>query len=175
MRGPLAWLALLALAGCAPFSSYRDRTVDMTSMAVFDPARYAGLWYEIASFPVPFQAGCADTRAIYDLGTNGVFSVRNVCIRDGDLSAIAGTATIAGPGRLKIRLEGVPVAADYWVLWVDEGYRTAVVGVPSGRAGWILNREPEIPEDRLRAALTVLEFNGYDVSRLQMTAQGEAE
>jgi apolipoprotein D and lipocalin family protein len=73
---------------------------------------------------------------------------------------------VAGPGRLSVRLDGVPVAAPYWVLWVDEGYRTAVVGQPNGRAGWVLNREPEIPQDRWVAAREVLDFNGYDLSRL---------
>jgi apolipoprotein D and lipocalin family protein len=43
--------------------------------------------------------------------------------------------------------------------------------VPSGRAGWILNRTPEMPEDRLSAALEVLEFNGYDVEKLFYTPQ----
>ena len=40
MRALFAALAALALAGCAAFPSYRDREVDMASMAVFDPARY---------------------------------------------------------------------------------------------------------------------------------------
>jgi apolipoprotein D and lipocalin family protein len=74
-----------------------------------------------------------------------------------------------GPGRLSVRLSGVPVAAPYWVLWVDEGYRTAVVGQPNGRAGWILNRDPVIPEDRWIAAREVLDFNGYDLSRLHQS------
>lgn len=171
MRALLATLVLLALAGCAAFPSYRDRSVDMTSMAVFDPARYAGVWYEVASFPVPFQEGCTDTRATYGAHSPGVLSVRNFCIRDGAPTSIEGTAEIVGPGRLKVKLGGMPFAADYWVLWVDEGYRTAVVGVPSGRAGWILNRDPQIPDDRYRAALSVLDFNGYNLSRLQRTAQ----
>ncbi|MEM7518126.1 MAG: lipocalin family protein, partial [Planctomycetota bacterium] len=80
-------------------------------------------------------------------------------------------AEIVGPGRLTVRLDGVPFGADYWVLWVDESYRTAVIGVPSGRAGWILNREPTISPDRLTAALEVLTFNGYDVAALEMTPQ----
>ena len=42
-----------------------------------DPARYAGLWYEVASFPVPFQEGCSGTRATYGLRDDGVLSVRN--------------------------------------------------------------------------------------------------
>jgi apolipoprotein D and lipocalin family protein len=53
------------------------------------------------------------------------------------------------------------VAAPYWVLWVDEGYRTAVVGQPNGRAGWVLNREPGDPAGPLDRAREVLDFNGY--------------
>ena len=77
-------------------------------------------------------------------------------------------AEVAGPGRLKVSFPTVPFAGavDYWVLWVDEGYRTAVVGAPNGRSGWILNRDPVIPADRLQAARDVLAFNGYDLSRL---------
>lgn len=168
----LALLLCLALAACT--GSYRDTSVGMTSMAVFDPARYAGTWYEIAMFPVPFQEGCTHTRAEYGLTETGL-SVRNSCLRNGSRVVIEGNATVAGPGRLKVRLNGVPFAADYWVLWVDEGYRTAVVGVPSGRAGWILNRTPDIPADRLKAAREVLRFNGYDLTRLAMTPQGGTE
>jgi len=43
--------------------------------------------------------------------------------------------------------------------------------VPSGRAGWILNRDPQIPSDRLAAAREILDFNGYDLSRLLMVPQ----
>ena len=164
-------LLTLLLSACAAFPSYRDTDVPITSMAVFDPARYAGTWYEIASFPTFFQAGCTQTSATYGLREDGRLSVLNRCLKDGGPETIAGSATVVGPGRLKVRLDGVPVAADYWVLWVDEGYRTAVVGIPSGRAGWILNREPTIPPDRLRAARDVLDFNGYDLTQLQFTPQ----
>jgi apolipoprotein D and lipocalin family protein len=172
MKRALAFLLCLALAACG--GTYRDASVRMTSMAVFDPARYAGTWYEVASFPAPFQSGCTRTRAEYGVAGDGL-SVRNSCLRDGRRVVIEGSATVSGPGRLKVRLDGVPIAADYWVLWVDEGYRTAVVGVPSGRAGWILNRTPEIPADRLEAARQVLSFNGYDLSQLRMTPQDGEE
>lgn len=161
------------LTGCG--GSYRDRDVPISSMAAFDPARYAGLWYEVASFPTPFQSGCTDTQADYGLRADGLLSVRNSCVRDRSLAVIEGSATVTGPGRLKVRLNGVPFAADYWVLWVDEGYRTAVVGTPSGRAGWILNREPTIAGDRLEAARQVLRFNGYDVAALRTTSQDRAQ
>ncbi len=155
-------------------TSYRDASAPISSQADFDPVRYAGLWYEIARFPVPFQEGCAAVTAEYGLLPDGRLSVRNACHEgapDGPLREIAGTAELVGPGRLGVRLEGVPVAGPYWVLWVDADYRTAVVGVPSGRAGWILNRDPVISQDRLRAALEVLDFNGYDVTKLVPTVQ----
>ena len=159
--------ALALLVGCG--QSYRDGQVPMSSIAVFDAKKYAGLWYEVASFPTPFQAGCANTTAEYALRADGTLSVLNTCLKAEGESVIAGSATVVGPGRLAIKLDGVPVNAPYWVLWVDEGYRTAVVGVPSGRAGWILNRTPDIPADRLAAARRVLEFNGYDLDALVTT------
>ena len=159
----------LMLAACG--SSYRNRDVAMTSMAMFDASKYAGLWYEVARFPVSFQEGCLNTQADYRVAGPDVLDVRNSCFRDGSLRVIEGNARIVGPGRLKVRLGAMPFAGDYWVLWVDEDYQTAVVGVPSGRAGWILNRTPEISEDRLRAARAVLDFNGYDLSQLEMTVQ----
>lgn len=159
----------LVVAACG--QAYRDSSVQMTSMAIFDAQKYEGLWYEVARFPAPFQKGCTNTEAEYAVIAPGKLSVRNSCMKDGRLTVIEGSATVVGPGRLKVRLGGVPFAGDYWVLWVDEGYRTAVVGAPSGRVGWILNREPEIPADRLNAARQVLDFNGYRLSELVMTRQ----
>jgi apolipoprotein D and lipocalin family protein len=168
-----AAVALLVLAACAtpPLATYRDTTVSMSSAASFDPARYSGRWYEIARFPVPFQAGCTDTVAEYAVRGDGTLGVVNSCLRGGATRRIEGDARVTGPGRLDVSLDGVPFAAPYWVLWVAEDYRSAVVGVPSGRAGWILHRDPVMPADRLEAARAVLAFNGYDLDRLALTPQ----
>ncbi|HWR71834.1 MAG TPA: lipocalin family protein, partial [Nitrospirota bacterium] len=40
-----------------------------------DLARYAGTWYEIASFPQRFQKGCSDTRAVYTVRGDGKIDV----------------------------------------------------------------------------------------------------
>jgi len=175
-----ALVFVLMLAGCAAqdsgglFSVYRDTDVPISSKAVFEPERYLGTWYEVARYPVPFEAGCVGVTATYGLREDGLISVLNICRNpDGsEKSRIAGTAEIVGPGRLKVRFPSVPfVAADYWVLWTDSDYRTAVVGAPNGRSGWILNREPTIRPDRLSAARDILEFNGYNLSRLEEVPQ----
>ncbi|MEM9585003.1 MAG: lipocalin family protein [Pseudomonadota bacterium] len=171
-------ILVLVLSACNPVDvvapSYRDTSVPITSKAAFDPARYAGTWYEIARFPVPFQTGCRDVTATYTPMSNGGFHVVNTCQVDGAERQIEGFADIVGPGRLRVSFETVPfVKAPYWVLWVDEDYQTAVVGVPSGRAGWILNRSPVLRADRLKAAREILDFNGYDLNQLRMTLQRE--
>ena len=168
----LGLLALLAVVSCdvALGPSYRDESVNIASSANFDPSQYLGRWYEVYRYPNPFQSDCAGAIAEYGLSeTPGVLTVNNICLDANGVptDAITGAATDEGLGRLSVRLQGVPVAAPYWVLWVDEGYRTAVVGAPNGRVGWILNRDPDIPADRLAAAREVLDFNGYDLSQLQ--------
>jgi apolipoprotein D and lipocalin family protein len=65
------------------------------------------------------------------------------------------------PGRLAV--EGSP---EFWVLWVDDDFRTAVVGTPDGSLGWIMDRPGQASPDRTRAAREVLEWSGYDLGRL---------
>jgi apolipoprotein D and lipocalin family protein len=163
------------LAGCVALTacvgpSYRDPGVGIAAQRDFQPERYLGRWYEIARYPVIFEQGCTATTADYGPIDAETISVRNTCRQgtpDGPAESIAGTARIVAPGELKVRFAGVPVvAADYWVLWVDEDYRTAVVGVPSGRAGWILARTPTIDPARRAEAEAVLARNGYDPTRL---------
>lgn len=170
LRQGMLLLAVALLAGCGP--AYRDPTTRMEPVAQLDLARYAGRWYEIAHFPVPFQEGCTATTAEYTLLGEGRVRVVNRCRRgapDGPPAQIAGEARVVGPGRLAVRLGRIPFAAPYWVLWVAPDYGTAVVGVPSGRAGWILHRAPEIPPERLAEARAVLVANGYDPARLSKT------
>jgi apolipoprotein D and lipocalin family protein len=77
---------------------------------------------------------------------------------------LSGTArlTVSGPGRFTAG------GVDYWVLWVDEEYRTMAIGTPSGSFAGVLNRGATISEDRLRAVRRILEFNGYDLDRLEV-------
>jgi lipocalin len=46
-----------------------------------------------------------------------------------------------------------------------------VVAIPSGTAGWILSRTPEIAPERLAAAEAALEAAGYDLRWLEPTPQ----
>src|SRR6187551_3163763 len=62
-----------------------------------DLNKYAGKWYEIASFPQRFQKGCHCTIAEYTLTDNGYVIVVNKCNKgsiNGKQSSIKGKAFV---------------------------------------------------------------------------------
>ncbi len=75
----------------------------------------------------------------------------------------AGPMQPAGPGRFAVVNQPGP----WWVLWTDTDYRTLVIGTPSGQLGFILNRDANLPADRMVAAREILDFNGYVAAQLQ--------
>ena len=83
-----------------------------------------------------------------------------LCLNGRDVP-VAGLAEPVGPGRLRIKGQ-----ADWWVLWVDSGYRTLAIGTPSGQFGFVLDRGA-IPGDRLTAAREIFDFNGYATAALR--------
>ena len=77
-----------------------------------------------------------------------------------------GVQTFAYSGSAALRPKvGEPLV----VMWVDEGFRTAVLGTPSGNVGYVLDRKPKPSPDRYKAATEILTFYGWDISRLQRT------
>lgn len=170
----LILLTLLLLAACggeraAPVTTDRDPSAPFASIASFDPVRFGGRWYEVAAFPSVAAIACLSSWTEYTPRPDGTLGLGRFCrSADGSVTQTAGRAIPVGPGRLSVTFagdDGQP--ATWWVLWVDEGYRTAVIGTQSGRGAWVLNRDPNAPADRLAAAREILDFYGYDPSRLR--------
>lgn len=165
MRLAFAFVALLA--ACAPATSptargFRDPSVTLASVADLDPARLAGRWHEVARFP---DGGCAGGTVEYATTAPGALDIVEAC----GGRAARGRAERSGPGRFRVsRGSGGSGATEEWVLWLDANARTAVIVRPDGMSGRILDRTPEGSEDRMRAARTVLDFNGFDPRALVM-------
>ncbi len=154
-------LACVMVLGCTPLvetrPSYRDAAVPITSVALFDPAQFAGHWEVIASYqggPCGLDVVAAKA-GVLDLAQRGC---------SGDVSH--STAQVSGPGRYTPK-SGLGKGVEHWVMWVDQTYRTAVIGTVGGEFGMILNRGQDIPADRLTAAREILDWNGYDLSQLK--------
>ena len=138
MRFVLFLCASLFLAGCASHSG--DDLQPKTASNV-NLKRYQGTWYELARLPMYFQRNCAQSEARYTLLPDGDMSVFNRCLTpEWKWQEAKGTATPQVPGKTdKLWVEfnnwftsllpGV-AKGDYWVLYVSDDYKTAIVGSP---------------------------------------------
>jgi apolipoprotein D and lipocalin family protein len=159
----LIWglIGVAALAGCAPepSTSLRDPKALISSASLFDSARFGGTWQVVASG----MPGCSGQQnwawdgvgAYHVTGTACALSAQTVDER----------VVLTGPGgRLAARtgFGGEPI----FVMWVDQDYRIAALGTPSGRWGMILSRQSPARSDLLKAAREVLDFNGYDLAKI---------
>ncbi|MBN1770985.1 MAG: lipocalin family protein [Deltaproteobacteria bacterium] len=144
---------------------------DLPVVESVDLRRYVGRWYEIASIPQWFQAGCSASTATYALRADGDVDVLNSCIVDGELDTARGRAWVVDPGtnaRLKVEFAW-PFAGDYWIVELGRDYDYVVVGHPERSALWILARRPRMDDRLYRGILERLAAVGYDVSAIVRT------
>ncbi len=136
--------------------AFRAAGAPIWSAAAFQSAQVAGTWRQVADFrgDGSCKAGAVEITPVAE----GLQLRGTLCLA-GRAEAVSGTAPLVGPGRLRVNGE------EWWVIWVDVGYRTLAVGTPSGRFGIILDRGP-IPSDRMNAAKEIFDFNGYRTEAL---------
>ena len=154
-RRSAAWaiLGFLALAGCAvapPASEVlRDEDVVLAATTRFDAARFAGDWQTVSCI-----GSCAE-------------AVQYIVATDDAYVRVAGAGStgfdITAPGVLRERGGGQTLV----VMWVDDGFRTAAVGDAAGTWAAVIDRARPGGADRVRAATEILDFNGWDVSRMR--------
>lgn len=169
-------LALSVLSGCAASTTERLGLPPLTTVAAVDLGKYAGTWYEIASYPQSFSKGCMATTATYTARLDGDIDVLNRC-RKGSLQGKEDTAE----GRARVvdtvthaKLEVSffrPFWGDYWIIQLAPDYSYAVVGHPGRDYLWILSRTPQLDATIYAGILTKLKEQGYPLDRLQKTPQ----
>lgn len=163
----LIWGLALALAGCvsaqkpapAP-QSIRNPEAMISSAALFDAKRFGGAW-RVAASSAP---GCAGAKQEWRWDGQG-YALSGIDCAGRVPGVLEGRATLTGPGA-RLSAKGGYGEEPIWVLWVDQDYRIAVLGTPSGRWGMVLAREAPARADLMRAARVVLDFNGYDLKRV---------
>jgi apolipoprotein D and lipocalin family protein len=134
------------LLGAQHSSAQATSTPPLTAVDNIDLRRYAGKWYEIARYPNRFQRNCqSDTTAIYTLRDDGKVQVVNACReKNGKVRTARGTAKVVDKktnAKLKVTFFW-PFYGDYWVIGLSPEYQYAIVGEPSRKYLWILNRNP---------------------------------
>lgn len=171
----LATIVVLTAAGCATTTARRGLP-PLRTVAHVDLERYAGTWFEIASFPQRFEKGCVASRAEYTLRPDGTVDVVNRCrdrTLDGPERRAEGTARVVDAttnAKLAVTFFW-PFRGDYWVIDLDPEYRFAVVGHPSRDYLWILARTPALDAATYDGIVARLAAQGYDTSRLRPMPQ----
>jgi apolipoprotein D and lipocalin family protein len=145
----------------------------MKTVPHVDLKRYAGKWYEIASFPQRFQKGCANTTAEYSLSDEGFVIVMNRCMKNGKESKIKGKAFVEkGSNNAKLKVQFFwPFRGKYWIIDLADDYSYAVVSHPNRKYLWILSRTPKMDPQVYKGILERCRQQGLDVSKLNMTVQ----
>lgn len=170
MRRLIAALILPALAACtpAPKGDFRDDSANITSVALFDASRFADVWHVVAAYGS--EADCGPLIETWAPTGPDSFRVTGTACGPRGPRAFLAEAQQSGPGRF-VRT-GAAGREDLWVMWVDEGYRVAVIGTPDGRFARVLSREPALRDDLMVAAREILSFNGYDPAQLRPMRRG---
>ncbi len=127
----------------------RNPTAPLGGTSRFDAVRFAGDWRTVACLGT-----CAEAER-YVMATDGVY------LRQAE--GVDTAYLIPAPGVLRQMGGGDTLV----VMWVDEGFRTAAVGDAGGRWAAILDRSRTPGADRVKAAREILDFNGWDVSKLK--------
>jgi apolipoprotein D and lipocalin family protein len=148
----------------------------LQTVANVDLIKYAGKWYEIASYPQRFQKGCHCTTAEYTLSDKGFVIVENRCNKDsitGKQAYIKGKAFVeahSGNSKLKVQFFW-PFKAKYWIIDLADDYSYAVVSHPNKKYLWILSRTPKMNETLYQQIVFRLREKGFDITKLQITIQ----
>lgn len=140
---------------------FRDPAQMISSSTAFDPARFQGDWQVVAAFGPGSACGVLGENWAVDASG---FVIRGTACGTRGKTGFATRGRLTGPGRV-VR-DGARGPEEQWILWVDGDYRVAAVGTPSGAFGHILARPGMARTDLLKAAREILDFNGYDISRL---------
>ncbi|MBL0016488.1 MAG: lipocalin family protein [Bacteroidetes bacterium] len=165
------FITTLLLASTMSLSAQKLETVPLV-----DLQKYAGKWYEIASYPLSFQRGCHCTTAEYTVTDKGYVIVENRCNRDsvnGKASYIKGKAFVtknSGNAKLKVQFFW-PFTGKYWIIELPEDYSYAVVSHPNRKYLWILSRTSKMDPAIYDGILARLKQKQFDLTRLQKTVQ----
>jgi apolipoprotein D and lipocalin family protein len=160
--------AFFVTIGC---SACETKTA-LTTVQSVDLKRYAGTWYEMASYPQFFEKGCSNVKATYT-SKGGYIEVFNQSIKKGKQNDIKGKAfVVANSGNAKLKVQFFwPFKGNYWIIDLAEDYSWALVSDPNRKTLWILSRTAKMDNSLYNSLLDKLVKRGFDKSKIVKMVQ----
>jgi apolipoprotein D and lipocalin family protein len=163
--------AILALTVTACSTSKTLPTVENV-----DLERFMGDWFVIANIPTRIERGAHNAVESYRLDDDGTIDTTFTFRADGfdgeskeynPRGFVRDTENNAEWGMQFIW----PIKADYRIVYLDDDYRTTIIGRNKRDYVWLMAREPSIPEQEYLKLVALIESMGYDVSTLVKVPQ----
>jgi apolipoprotein D and lipocalin family protein len=161
---------VLVLGGCA------SEGPPLQLAQSVDLNRYAGRWYIIANIPYFAENGNVGSYFDVSFAPDGTLKdVYNGYSKNFDAPVSQFTMNgyvEPGHGNALWRESPFwPLYFSYPILYVDDGYRTALVGYPGREYGWVLSRDPQMDEATYGALLGRFKADGYDTTLFKRVPQ----
>lgn len=168
------YLLLSGLTLCLSSQSKCYAQIDNSTVKQLDIHKFMGKWYEIARYEHRFEKGMTHVTADYSLMPDGKIQVVNKGMKNGKWKEITGKAKQPDPkefpGRLKVSFF-LWFYSDYYVLYLSEDYRYAIIGSSSDKYLWVLSRTPQVPNSMMKHLMGIIHQRNYDMSRLVFVDQ----
>ncbi|MEM6375621.1 MAG: lipocalin [Pseudomonadota bacterium] len=163
--------AIALCAGCSTRSGNGFRAVSkpLSTTTRADQSALSGQWYVRGFFPGDESLSRVTFLPNVE-GSPGIKIDTQSCLLGADCIGQSHIHSLKKLGPNRALVEGT--GREIWLVWIDEGQRTAAIGTPGGGFGWILDRRPTGGQDRISAAREVLDFNGYDISQMALRGTG---
>jgi len=158
----------LVAIGC----SAGEQKTTVTTVKSVDLQRYAGTWYELASYPQFFEKGCTNVKATYT-AKPGYIEVYNQSIKKGKVNDIKGKAFVvdnSGNAKLKVQFFW-PFKGNYWIIDLADDYSWALVSDPKRKTLWILSRTPKMEETLYESLIAKLVERGFEKDKIVKMVQ----
>jgi len=144
----------------------------LKTVSSVDLQRYAGTWYEIASYPQFFERGCSNVKATYT-SKGSYIEVFNQSVKNGKQNDIKGKAfVVKNSQNTKLKVQFFwPFKGDYWIIDLANDYSWAVVSNPKRTTLWILSRTSKMDEILYNSLIDKLVKNGFDKDKIVKMVQ----
>lgn len=145
------------------------------------PWRYAGTWYNVASYRYQINKACSCTHDVYTLQPKGQMRLNTYCYQHDnkrwvEVGRYSLKPTDANMSKFTVSQLEIgehkqysKYISNYWILYVSPRYRTAIVGTPDHRYLSFLARRPYISEAIYNKLVKIAGAQGYNVTKLRMS------
>ena len=172
MRTVIVILAAAALVAACQLSPDRPPVETVDDL---DLDHFMGDWYVIANIPTPPEKGAHNAVESYErLGDDkiGVTFAFNEDGFDGERKTMTPTGFVSDQSNAIWGMRFIwPFRADFRVLYVDDAYRTTIIGRQKRDYLWIMARSPELDASVYQHLRDTAKERGYSLEKLQKVPQ----